>query len=81
MRTDDDRQPAPSGTGRWYVTVDDLVGGWCLLTVNLPGLHAHDYRVHGPVVAAFMDEQTAHHIAGLHNERLAATAGEQEGGR
>lgn len=52
---------------RWFAHPNDLIGGWCVTTVDKPPSQ------HAPgdfTVADFIDEATARYIAELHNSRL-----------
>lgn len=53
----------------WYAVVNDLVGGWCVRTSQLPPSQAPGHPDHdGSVtVGEFLDERTAVYIATLHN--------------
>lgn len=66
-------------TDRWYARPEDTIGGWCI--VNHPTLTpaTMDHRKGDPsghvmrniqVVADFMFEDAAKHIAKLHNDWL-----------
>lgn len=48
----------------WYAQPDDLIGGWCVVPLDLPpssGVFT---------IADFIDERAARHIAWLHNRWL-----------
>lgn len=49
---------------RWFVQVDDLIGGWCVTVVDLPPSAGY------PSVADFLSRAAAEHIVGLHNATL-----------
>lgn len=57
---------------RWYAQPDDLIGGWCLMSVDKPPSRC-SYREWQ--VSSFLDEVTARHVAELHNGWLAERAG------
>lgn len=51
----------------WYVQPDDMIGGWCIMTVNKPPGES-DYRSGEWQIASFMAEGVAQHVATLHND-------------
>lgn len=59
---------------RWYAVVDDLIGGWNVATVDKTAAEIHPGTKEAPsgeyTVACFMDEDTARHVADLHNAQL-----------
>lgn len=48
--------------GPWYVTENDLIGGWCIRTVDEPPSHGN-----GITIADFMREEDAHLCAAARN--------------
>jgi hypothetical protein len=50
---------------RWFAQPNDLIGGWCAVTVNAPPSEGVGF-----IVADFITEATAKHIVALHNESL-----------
>ena len=56
---------------RWYAVADDLVGGWGLATVDKPTSQIDTYVTGERIVGCFMDEDTARHLAHLHNSTVA----------
>ena len=50
---------------RWFAQPNDLIGGWCAMTVDAPPSEGI-----GLSVADFMTEAAARHIVALHNEAL-----------
>lgn len=57
---------------RWYVQVDDLIGGWCVTNVNKPPSQLN-WEIGEYEVASFVLEDVARHIAHLHNQSLGLT--------
>lgn len=55
---------------RWYAWPDDTIGGWAVMPDNSPP------SAGVPAVGSFLSEQTARHIADLHNATL-TDAGEE----
>lgn len=58
---------------RWYAVVNDLIGGWCIHTADVPcsELRYLDHDDHREI-ATFTSQADAEYIAALHNERLGA---------
>lgn len=50
-------------TATWYAKPNDLIGGWCVGTDELPPSKASV----APLVADFISEAVARHVAALHN--------------
>lgn len=50
----------------WYVQEDDLIGGWCITVVDKPP------SAGAIEVGSFLGEDTARHIADLHNKLVRA---------
>lgn len=57
-------------TATWYAKPNDLIGGWCVGTDELPPSKASV----APLVADFMNEAVARHVAALHNQLNAEAA-------
>lgn len=56
---------------RWYPQPNDLIGGWCVCTVDMPpSRHSRDRADMEVEVASFMSLRVARHIADLHNVTL-----------
>jgi hypothetical protein len=53
--------PSDPMTAKWYAYEDDLIGGWSVMPVDEPPSEGCY------VVASFITEATAYHIAELHN--------------
>jgi len=51
-------------TSSWYAQPNDLVGGWCVMPVDLPPSSGFFE------VADFCDERIARYVAKLHNDAL-----------
>lgn len=49
---------------KWWAWPDDTIGGWAVMPHNVPP------STGTPVVGSFLCEQTARHIADLHNESV-----------
>lgn len=56
-------------TERWYAVVNDLVGGWCVATVDMP-LSEFGSSSTATFVGDFLTEGIARHVADLHNASL-----------
>jgi hypothetical protein len=55
----------------WHAQPDDLIGGWCVTNSTAPpSTYRRDDT--NAVVAAFIEEECAQHIAELHNAALDA---------
>ena len=50
----------------WYAHPDDLIGGWCIMNIDLPPSQTSGIRQ----IASVCDETVARHIASLHNTDL-----------
>lgn len=56
---------------KWYAQPNDLIGGWCVMDVNMTPANASAAENMGDAlheVACFTTREEAEHIAGLHNE-------------
>jgi hypothetical protein len=51
---------------RWYAVVNDLIGGWSIATADLPESQINVFNDEFEV-GTFMHEDTAKHIAYMHN--------------
>lgn len=49
---------------RWYAQPDDLIGGACIMPIDLPPSSGH------PSVGDFLSDEIARHIVELHNAAL-----------
>lgn len=67
-------EPTPALDTRWFVKPDDLIGGWCVMTVDLtPGEASDQFGAPGVhQVGDFLTEEMARHVAELHNAALDA---------
>ena len=54
---------------RWYARPDDLIGGWCVMSVDRPPSRC-DWWFGLGEVASFAGEAEARHMADLHNAWL-----------
>lgn len=54
----------------WFAQPNDLIGGWCVMTVDKPPSQC-DFRLGEIEVGCFMTEQTAKLVASTHNTQLA----------
>lgn len=55
---------------KWYVIVDDLVGGFSISHINTPASQ-QDHRIGEGSIADFMSKEIAEHIVVLHNNWFA----------
>jgi hypothetical protein len=64
---------------RWYVVVNDLLGGWAVSNVDKP-VHALMFPPHGEeyMIADMMDQRTAQHVRDLHNAWLLLPDSQEE---
>ena len=53
----------------WYANIDDCIGGWMIANVDKRA-SGIDVNADERVVGEFLDENTARHIADLHNKHL-----------
>lgn len=56
---------------RWYVVVNDLIGGWAISNVDKPA-HALRFPPHGQdyMIADMLTRESAEHVRDLHNAWL-----------
>ena len=59
------RKSAPPLGVTWYAQPNDVIGGWCVMTVNKPPGEAKVQEV-----ADFVTEEAARHVADIHNRWL-----------
>lgn len=55
---------------KWFVVVNDLIGGWCVRTSPLLPSEVVDREVDGWDVGDFLTEEIAKHIVELHNREV-----------
>ncbi len=54
---------------RWYAQPNDLIGGWCLMTVDKPPSQA-DHTKGEIEVGTFLSQGIAEHVATQHNAHV-----------
>lgn len=55
---------------RWYVLVDDLVGGYAIANVDKKRVSALDWRQSESTIGEFISEELATYIVKMHNHWL-----------
>jgi hypothetical protein len=55
---------------RWYVLVDDLVGGYAIANVDKKRVSALDWRQSEITIGEFFSEELATYVVKMHNLRL-----------
>lgn len=57
-------------TQRWYVLVDDLIGGYAIANVDKQRTSALDWRQGDSELGSLVSQEVAEHIVRMHNLRL-----------